>query len=102
MACSVEDRGRSRRPDADDQGWSHRSGTRWPGGREVGWRRVRSAPGTWRLEARVSWLSLKTKWASVCRLRHKTDGRRSAQDTRRDLAACLASKQVWLGFPSLA
>jgi hypothetical protein len=32
-----------------------------PGGREVGWRRVRSAPGTWRLEARVSWLSLKTK-----------------------------------------
>jgi hypothetical protein len=36
-------------------------GTRWPGDREVGWRRVRSAPDTWRLEARVSWLSLKTK-----------------------------------------
>jgi hypothetical protein len=56
---------------AEDRGWSHRSGTRWPGGREVGWRRVRSAPGTWRLEALVSWLSLKTKvvegfpvWAS--------------------------------------
>jgi hypothetical protein len=31
------------------------------GGREVGWRCVRSAPGTWRLEAWVSWLSLKTK-----------------------------------------
>jgi hypothetical protein len=31
------------------------------GGREVGWRRVRSAPGTWRLEVRVSWLSLKTR-----------------------------------------
>jgi hypothetical protein len=46
-------------------------------------------------------LGLKTKWASVCRLRHKTDGGRSAWDTRRDLAACLASKQVWLGFPSL-
>jgi hypothetical protein len=46
-------------------------------------------------------LSLKTKWASVCRLRHKTDGGRSARDTRRDLAACLASKQVWLGFFSL-
>jgi hypothetical protein len=46
-------------------------------------------------------LGLKTKWASVCRLRHKIDGGRSAQDTRRDLAACLASKQVWLGFPSL-
>jgi hypothetical protein len=46
-------------------------------------------------------LGLKTKWASVCRLRHKTDGERSAWDTRRDLAACLASKEVWLGFPSL-
>jgi hypothetical protein len=71
MARSDEDRGRSKRPGAEDRGWSHRSGTRWPGGREVGWRRVRSAPDTWRLEARVSWLSLKTKvvegflvWAS--------------------------------------
>jgi hypothetical protein len=27
-------------------------------------------------------LSLKTKWASVCRLRHKIDGGRSAWDTR--------------------
>jgi hypothetical protein len=61
MACSDEDRGRSRRPDAEDRGWSHRSGTWWPGGREVGWRRVRSAPGTWRLGAWVSLLSLKTK-----------------------------------------
>jgi hypothetical protein len=26
-------------------------------------------------------LGLKTKWASVCRLRHKTDGGRSARDT---------------------
>jgi hypothetical protein len=33
-------------------------------------------------------LGLKTKWASVCQLRHKTDGERSARDTRRDLAAC--------------
>jgi hypothetical protein len=47
-------------------------------------------------------LGLKTKWASVCRLLHKTDGGRSTRDMRRDLAACLASKQVWLGFPSLA
>jgi hypothetical protein len=61
MACNDEDRGRSRRSGAEDQRWSHRSGTRWPGGREVGWRRVRSAPDTWRLGARVSWLSLKTK-----------------------------------------
>jgi hypothetical protein len=47
-------------------------------------------------------LGLKTKWASVCRLRLKTDGGRLARDTRRDLAACFAWKQVWLGFPSLA
>jgi hypothetical protein len=58
---SDEDRGRSRRPGAEDRGWSHRLNTRWPGDREVGWRRVRSAPGTWRLGARISWLSLKTK-----------------------------------------
>jgi hypothetical protein len=53
MACSDEDRGRCRRPGAEDRGWSHRSGTRW--------HCVRSVPGTWRLEARVYWLSLKTK-----------------------------------------
>jgi hypothetical protein len=46
-------------------------------------------------------LDLKTKWVSVYRLRRKTDRGRSARDTRRDLAACLALKQVWLGFPSL-
>jgi hypothetical protein len=61
MTCSDEDRGRSRRPDAEDRGLSHRSGTRWPDGREVRWYRVRSAPNTWRLGARVSWVSLKTK-----------------------------------------
>jgi hypothetical protein len=71
MTCSDEDHGRSRRPDAEDRGWSHRSGTQWSDGREVGWHHVRSAPDTWRLGARVSWLSLKTKgvegfpvWAS--------------------------------------
>jgi hypothetical protein len=61
MACSDEDHGRSRRPSAEDWGWSHKSGTWWPSGREVRWHHVRSAPGTWRLGARVSWLSLKTK-----------------------------------------
>jgi hypothetical protein len=61
MACSDEDRGRSRRPGVEDRGWSHRSDTRWSGGREVGWRYVLSAPSTWRLVAQVSWLSLKTK-----------------------------------------
>jgi hypothetical protein len=35
-------------------------------------------------------LVLKTKWALVCRLRHKTNGGRSVQDTRRDLV--LASR----------
>jgi hypothetical protein len=39
-------------------------------------------------------LGLKTRQASVCRLRHKTDGGRSAWDTHRDLAACFAWKQV--------
>jgi hypothetical protein len=39
-------------------------------------------------------LGLKTEQASVCRLRHKTDGGRSVWDTRRDLAACLVWKQV--------
>jgi hypothetical protein len=39
-------------------------------------------------------LTLKTKQTSVCRLHHKTDGGRSAWDMRRDLAACLAWKQV--------
>jgi hypothetical protein len=34
-------------------------------------------------------LGLKTKQASVYRLRHKTDGERSVWDTCRDLAACL-------------
>jgi hypothetical protein len=38
-------------------------------------------------------LGLKTKWASVCQLRHKTDRGRSARDTLRDLAACFMWKQ---------
>jgi hypothetical protein len=46
-------------------------------------------------------LGLKTKQTSVCRLRHKTDGGRSAWDTHRDLATCFAWKQVWLEFSSL-
>jgi hypothetical protein len=245
MVCSNKDRGRSRRPGADDREWSHMSGTQWSGDREVGWHCVRSAPCTWRQEVRISWLSLKTKvdglsvlwpqnhwdgfssvwaskplatvcewfglkttltvftglaskpvamvcewfglittrtvfaglaskpvatafsslasklvamvspdltskqvvgflvepqnhggggfpclglktdnsglviwalksprqfldlglktkWASVCRLHHKTDGGRSARDTHQDLWACFTWKQVWLGFPSLA
>jgi hypothetical protein len=39
-------------------------------------------------------LSLRTKQASVYRLRHKTNGGRSLRDTHRDLAACFTWKQV--------
>jgi hypothetical protein len=39
-------------------------------------------------------LSLKTNQTSVYRLHHKTDGGRLVRDTRRDLAAYLAWKQV--------
>jgi hypothetical protein len=41
MACSDENYGRNRIPGAEDQGWSHRSGTKWPDDRKVGWRCVR-------------------------------------------------------------
>jgi hypothetical protein len=61
MTCNDEDHGRSRRTGADDQEWSHRSGTQWSDDRDVGWRRVRFAPCTWRRGALVPWLSLKTK-----------------------------------------
>jgi hypothetical protein len=74
MACSDEDHDRSRRPGAEDQGWSYRSGTRWPGSREVRWHRVQSAPSTWRLGARVFWLSLKTKVDSFLQFGLKTGG----------------------------
>jgi hypothetical protein len=36
MAGSDEDRGRSTRPGAENQRWSHKSGTQWPDDREVG------------------------------------------------------------------
>jgi hypothetical protein len=61
MAGSDEDRDRSRRSGAKDQGWSHKLSPRWTDDREVGCRCVRSAPCTWRLGAWVSWLNLKTK-----------------------------------------
>jgi hypothetical protein len=36
MAGSNENRGKGRRPGAEDRGWSHRSGTQWPDDREAG------------------------------------------------------------------
>jgi hypothetical protein len=36
MTCSDENHARSRRPDAEDRGWSHMSGTWWPDDRQVG------------------------------------------------------------------
>jgi hypothetical protein len=50
MTCSDENRDRSRRPDAEERGWSHMSDTRWPDGREVGWRAC--AVCTWHVETR--------------------------------------------------
>jgi hypothetical protein len=47
MVCSDEDRGRSRRPGAENRGWSHRSDTRWPGGRVAP-----CAVCTWHMETR--------------------------------------------------
>jgi hypothetical protein len=34
MTCSDEDRDRSRRSGAEDQRWSYRPSTRWPGDRD--------------------------------------------------------------------
>jgi hypothetical protein len=39
-------------------------------------------------------LALKSKWASVYQLYHKTDGGRSVWDTYQDLVVCFAWKQV--------
>jgi hypothetical protein len=47
-------------------------------------------------------LCLKTRLAIVCQLRHKTDGRMTVRDTRRDLAACFTWKRVRPEFPSLS
>jgi hypothetical protein len=105
----------------------HRLGTQWPDGREVGWRCVRSAPCIRRRAAWVcQWfvlkttgsgflvwasksprrflgLGLKTKKATVYRLRHKNDGRmKTARATHRDLVVCFTWKQVRLWCPSLA
>jgi hypothetical protein len=55
-----------------------------------------------KLPRQILGLCLKTKWATVCWLRHKIDERATTWDTRRDIAACFTWKQVGLGFSSLA
>jgi hypothetical protein len=55
-----------------------------------------------KLPRRFLGLYLKIKQGSVYQLRRKTDGGRSTWDTRRDLAAYFAWKQVCLEFFSLA
>jgi hypothetical protein len=73
--------------------------------REVGWRRVRSAPDTWRLGACVSWLSLKTK-IDVCEwFGLKTTRMIFISLTLKQVATIssgLASKPVATVFASLA
>jgi hypothetical protein len=56
----------------------------------------------WASKSPQQFLGLGFKTKQAYRLRHKIDGGRSVRDTHRDLAACLAWKQVWLGFSSLA
>jgi hypothetical protein len=106
MACSDVDHGRSRRPGAEDRGWSHGSGTRWPGDREVGWHHVRSAPCTWRRGARVSWLSLKTNvdGLSVVWPQNHRDGFSSVWATKLMATVCqwFGLKTTQTGFAGLA
>jgi hypothetical protein len=110
IAGSDEDRGRSRRPGAEDRGWSAQVG--YSVAERSGDRVMSCAICTMHIEMRsmdflvepqnqgrrfsglglktsssglVIWasksprwflgLGLKTKWATVCQLRHKTDGR---------------------------
>jgi hypothetical protein len=90
MACSDEDHGRSRRPGAEDRGRSHRLGTRWLGGQEVGWH-VETRSVGFLVEPQnqggggFPGLGLKTGSSGLVIWASKP-----------------ASKQVWLGFPSLA
>jgi hypothetical protein len=77
-----------------------RLGTRWLGDREVGWRRVRSAPCTWRRGARVSCLSLKTKvgflgWASKLRSTVSRFGPQNRQLWFGDLGLKITASASW-------
>jgi hypothetical protein len=54
-----------------------------------------------KITATVSWFGSQNQAGFGLSIAYKTDGGRSARDTHWDLAACLAWKQVWLGFPSL-
>jgi hypothetical protein len=77
---------------------------RWLGFPGLGLKISSSTLVIWDLKSpqRFLGLGIKIKQSLVCWLRHKIDGGRMTWDTRRDLAACLAWKQVTLGFSSLA
>jgi hypothetical protein len=93
MVGSDEDWGRSRRLWSRGTGMvKHRSGTRWPDDREVGWCCVRSAPCTKRWGAHISWFSLKTKVDSFFRFDLKTGGCSSYGLTSKPLA-----RVFWFG-----
>jgi hypothetical protein len=55
-----------------------------------------------KLPRRFLGLCLKTKHILICRLRHKTDVGRLAQDKHQDILTCFVLKQVRLGFLNLA
>jgi hypothetical protein len=137
MVASDKNHGRSRRPGAEDRGWSSTGrvlGVQTIKGRitpcavctmhketrsasflveppnqgrrffDLGLKTGSSSLVIWASKSPLQFLGLglKTMRASVYRLHHKTDAGMSAQDTRRDLAACFSVKQVWLGFLCLA
>jgi hypothetical protein len=127
MAGSDKDRGRSRRPGAEEQRWSsigrvlgdrtvERSGDVVCGLYHAQGDEEREFPGLglktgsyslviWASKSPRWFLSLglKTKWATVCRSRHKINEKmKVVRGTRQDLAACFTWKQIGLGFPSLA
>jgi hypothetical protein len=78
MTCSDEYRDSSRRHGAEDRGWSHRSGTRWPGGQVAP-----CAVCTWHVKTRSASFLVEPK---------KQDGRFVSDLTSKPLGRFLA---VW-------
>jgi hypothetical protein len=82
--------------------WTQKHSLRFPG---LGLKTGSYSLVIWHIKSlrRFLGLGIKIKWAMICRLCHKTDGRmKTACGTHRDLVACFICKRVGLGFPSLA